>query len=137
MAKQHQPPEFRVDITARHGHVTEHSRDYVTKKASKLLRFNDRISSIQVLMDEPKGDREVEMIVHVDAGATFVAKERAAGLHEAVDLLVEKLEKQIKKDKEKLKDHKVAGGRGVEPGAGSGVEPEETYDDIVRRDLGT
>lgn len=137
MAKQHQPSEFRVDITARHGHVTDHSRDYVTKKASKLVRFNDRITRIQVLMDEPNGDREVEMIVHIDAGATLVAKERAAGLHEAVDLLVEKLERQIKKDKERLKDHKVVGGRGVEPAAGPAGQPEETYDDIVRRDLGT
>lgn len=135
MAKQHQPNEFRVDVTARHGHLSEHSREYVTKKATKLLRFNDRITRIQVLTDDPQGDREVEMIVHVDAGATFVAKERAAGLHEAVDLLVEKMERQIKKDKERLKDHKIDGGRGVGP-AEPLDEPEETYDDVVRKDLG-
>lgn len=131
-----QPRETQIDITARHGHVSDGMRDYAFKKAEKLTRFHDRITRIQVLLDDPKGEREVEMIAHVDAGGTFVARERAGAFHEAVDLLVEKLERQLKKDKERLKDHKIEGGKGVEP-----VEPatpsggEETYEDIMRRKL--
>lgn len=131
-----QPRDTQIEITARHGHISDGMRDYAHKKAEKLTRFHDRITRIQVLLDDPKGEREVEMIAHIEAGGTVVARERAGAFHEAVDLLVEKLERQLKKDKERLKDHKIEGGKGVAPveppAAGKG---EETYDDIVRRKL--
>jgi putative sigma-54 modulation protein len=132
-----QPRELHIDVTARHGHVSDGMREYAVKKAEKLTRFHDRLTRIQIITDDPKGEREVEMIVHVDAGGTMVAKERAGAFHEAVDLLVEKLERQLKKDKEKLKDHKIEGGKGAGPELpppGSGKH-EETYDDVVRRNL--
>jgi len=133
-----QPRAVQFDVTARHGRVSDGMRDYAVKKADKLTRFNDRIHRIQILVDDPKGDCEVEMIVHVDAGGTMVAKERAGAFHEAVDLLVEKLERQIKKDKERLKDHKIAGGKAAvppEPPAEDRSGGDETYEDVVRRGL--
>jgi putative sigma-54 modulation protein len=135
MTKKH-PRDVKIDVTARHGHVTDGMRDYAFKKAEKLTRFHDRINRIQIVLDDPKGEREVEMIVHVESGGTMVAKERAGAFHEAVDLLVEKLEKQLKKDKERLKDHKIGGGKSFadaeRPAAG---KREETYDDVVRKNL--
>jgi putative sigma-54 modulation protein len=128
-----QPRETQIDITARHGNVSEDMREYAIKKAEKLTRFHDRITRIQILLDDPKGEREVEMIAHVDAGGTMVARERAGVFREAVDLLVEKLERQLKKDKERLKDHKIEGGKGVQPA--EPAEPEETYEDVLRRKL--
>jgi putative sigma-54 modulation protein len=131
-----QPRETQIDVTARHGHVSDGIRAYAIKKAEKLTRFHDRITRIQILLDDPKGEREVEMIAHVEAGGTMVARERAGGFHEAVDLLVEKLERQLKRDKERLKDHRVEGGKGLPPGEPSpDGTPEETYDDVVRRKL--
>lgn len=133
-----QPREVQFDVTARHGHVTDGMREYAVKKADKLTRFHDRIQRIQIVLDDPKGESEVEMIVHIEAGGTMVAKERAGVFHEAVDLLVEKLGKQLKKDKERLKDHKIGGGKSaateppMRPAAG---KREETYDDVVRKDL--
>lgn len=128
-----EPREVLIDVTTRHGHISDGMRDYATKKAEKLTRFHDRISRIQVLLDDPKGEREVEMIVHIDSGSTLVGKERAGAFHEAVDLLVEKMERQIKKDKERLKDHKIEGGKGlVPPPPSADAPPDETYDDIMR-----
>src|SRR5688572_22270435 len=125
-----QPRAVQIDVTARHGNVSDGMRDYAVKKADKLTRFHDRIHRIQILLDDPRGEREVEMIVHVDAGGTMVAKERAGAFNEAVDLLVEKLERQLKKDKERLKDHKIEGGKAAPPrqppAPASGSE--ETYD---------
>ncbi|MEZ5963375.1 MAG: ribosome-associated translation inhibitor RaiA [Planctomycetota bacterium] len=131
-----QPRETQIDITARHGHVSDGMRDYALKKAEKLTRFHDRITRIQVLLDDPKGEREVEMIAHIEAGGTLVARERAGAFHEAVDLLVEKLERQLKKDKERMKDHKIEGGKGVIPSEPTpSADSEETYDDVMRRKL--
>lgn len=136
MTKKH-PRELQIDVTARHGHVSDGMREYAVKKAEKLSRFHDRLTRIQIITDDPKGEREVEMIVHVDAGGTFVAKERAGAFHEAVDLLVEKLEKQLKRDKERLKDHKIEGGKSAASDV-KGDAPqkrEETYDEVVRKNL--
>lgn len=135
-----QPREVHIDVTARHGHVSDGMREYAVKKAGKLSRFHDRIKRIQILLDDPKKESEVEMVVHVESGGTMVAKERAGVFHEAVDLLVEKIEKQLKKDKERLKDHKIEGGRAAtakpaRTGKKGESEPEETYDDVVRKNL--
>lgn len=131
-----QPRQTQIDVTARHGHVSDEIRAYALKKAEKLTRFHDRITRIQVLLDDPKGEREVEMIAHVEAGGTMVARERAGAFNEAIDLLVEKLERQLKRDKERLKDHRVEGGKGLPPvDAPTSDTPEETYDDVVRRKL--
>ena len=134
-----QPREVHIDVTARHGAVSDGMRDYAIKKADKLTRFHDRINRIQILLDDPKGECEIEMIVHLEAGGPMVAKERAGAFHEAVDLLVEKLEKQLKKDKERLKDHKIEGGKGAAPppAAKPKKKGEETYDDVVRKNLRT
>jgi len=128
-----QPRETQIDVTARHGHVSDNMRDYAIKKAEKLTRFHDRITRIQILLDDPKGEREIEMIAHVESGGTMVARERAGAFHEAVDLLVEKLERQLKKDKERMKDHKIEGGKGVPPPPAAEGRPEETYDDVRRK----
>ena len=135
-----QPREVHIDVTARHGHVSDGMREYAVKKAEKLTRFHDRIKRIQILLDDPKGETEVEMIAHVESGGTMVAKERAGVFHEAVDLLVEKIEKQLKKDKERLKDHKIEGGKAAaakpaRTGKTGEDKPEETYDDVVRKNL--
>ena len=76
---------------------------------------------------------EVEIIVHVDSGATFVAKEHREHFKSAIDLIVEKMERQLKKDNEKRKHHKgVEGAKGPDPNEPP-PKPEETFDDAVRR----
>lgn len=135
MSKKPSPPDPRIDVTARHGNVSEGMRTYAVQKVSKLNRFHPRISRIQLLLDDPQGEREVELIVHVDNGPLFVAKERAGAFHAAVDVLVDKMERQLKKDKEKHKDHKAESPKGEQPPE-SGGDSEESYEDIVRRDLG-
>ncbi len=132
--------DVSIEVTSRHHHVSDQTREYAADKASKLLRFHNRISRIEIVMDRHKDDREVEMIVHVDSGHTFVARETASGFRSALDPLVSKMERQLKKDKERRKHHK--GGHGhkdqlaPEQTTGSGGD-DESYDDVVKRNLGT
>ena len=136
MTRNHRD-EVSIDVTSRHEPVTDRMRDYAIEKATKLTRFHDRISRIQIIVDGVHDQPEVEMIVHVDSGSTMVAKERQEHFRAAVDLLVDKLERQIKRDKERLKDHhKGASPKTGAPERGDGsADDTETYDDVIRKDL--
>ena len=98
--------QVTVDITSRHGHVSQRMQDYATEKALKLPRFNDQISRIEIIVDGPHESPEVEMVVHIDNHQHLVAQERSDHFNSAIDGLVAKMERQLKKSKEKHKHHK-------------------------------
>lgn len=125
-----------IEVTSRHAPVSERMRTYAAEKVGRLVRFHNRISRMQVVVDGAHDDPTVELIVHVDSGATLVAKEHHEHFKGAVDLIVNKMERQLKKNNGKRKHHKghvaAVDSDGVE---GVVVDGEETYDDAVQNDL--
>ncbi|GJM24339.1 MAG: ribosomal subunit interface protein [Phycisphaerae bacterium] len=102
-----------ISVKARHVEVSNNVRSYAEEKASKLPRFFDRVQTIDVVIDKERDHLSVEMIVHAAGAQTFVAKEVGPDAHACIDLLVDKMERQLTKHKEKLKNHKHS-GRGAE-----------------------
>ena len=124
--------EVQIEVTSRHQHVSEKTRTFAMERARKLTRYNDRVSHIQVLLDERHEDFITEMIVHVDSGSTLVAKERAKGYRTSLDAVLTKLEKQLKRDKERRRNHKHEAARNETRTADVGRDRvEETFDDAV------
>ena len=126
-----------IAVKNRHGHVSAKMEDYAEKKAQRLLRFHTRISRIDVVVDGPHDAPELEMIVQVDGSSSLVAKESNVHFTVAMDQLTEKMERQLVKANRKLKSHKgetplSRTDAGNEPG-----EPEETFDEAVRKKLDT
>lgn len=97
---------MQINITARHLEIPEPLKEYTQNKVEKLLRFHDRISSIDVVMEPQAGNVAVEILVKVDRVHEFVAKEARSEATEAVDWVVDKLERQLTKHKEKQRDHR-------------------------------
>ena len=97
---------MQVRVTGRHVEVTADVRDYVEGKANKLPRFYDRIHGIEVVLDRESEQFTAEMIVHADRKQTFVASETGPDTFALIDMLVDKLERQLKKHKEKNRSHK-------------------------------
>jgi ribosomal subunit interface protein len=126
--------EVQIDVTSRHQQVSEKTRAFAIERAQKLTRYNDRISRIQVLLDEEHNQFTAEVIVHVEAGATLVSRESGDGYRTALDTLMVKIERQLKRDKEKRRSHDHETVRDMQP-AGEVVPAEESYEDIVREDL--
>jgi len=99
-----------VNITGRHVEVTQSLREYVVEKAERLQRFFDRISRAQVTLNV-EGDRHiVEMVLSANRGVTLIGEEVAGDMYSAVDLVVDKLGRQLKKHKDKLKNPRRAKG---------------------------
>ncbi len=97
---------MQIKISARHGHLSEETQDHIRAKAGKLLHFFQRIMMIEVLVDVKDDEKFVEFLVSAEHKHDFVASERNKDLLAAVDLVLAKLEGQIRKYKEKVQDHR-------------------------------
>jgi len=128
-----------IEFKGRHDHITERMQAHAAKKLARLSRYGDRLVRIEVVADHAHKNPEVELIAHQRRGSPLVAKERGTSFSSTIDLLVDKLEAQLRKQKEILRDHKSAGAKGVRARStrrGKGrVAEEETYEDVVRKSL--
>ncbi len=82
--------------------------DFISKKTSKLDTFHDKILNGEVFLridnDSQQENKIVEIKINVP-GHHFFAKEKAKTFEAATDEVVETLKNQIKKYKEKTKEH--------------------------------
>lgn len=97
---------MRVVVTGRHVEVPDEVRDYIEKKADKLPRFYDRIHDVEVVLGHESEQFTIEIIVRVDNKHTFVASEVGSDTFVLVDSIMDKIERQLNKHKEKVRNHK-------------------------------
>lgn len=106
-----------IQVIGRHVDVPDDVADYAREKASKLPRFYDRIHKIDFVLDHEGEQFTAEMIVRVDQKNTFVASDTGPDTFALIDLVVDKIERQLVKHKEKNRNHKRDGkpDLGIEP----------------------
>src|SRR3954447_18326559 len=93
---------MQLTVTGHHIDVTEALRNYVDKRLAKLERHFDNMTDIHCVLTVEKLRHKAEATVHV-GGGTIHADSIEENMHAALDLLVGKVERQVKKFKEKLK----------------------------------
>lgn len=97
---------MQVSISARHGQLSEASREKIAAKFEKLSRIFERLTAIAVTVDlQNREALVVEVLVSAEHKHDFIAREQAEELMTAVDEAVHKLEQQLRKYKEKVQDH--------------------------------
>jgi putative sigma-54 modulation protein len=79
-------------------------RSYVNDKMERVERHFDSVSNIHVILSVEKLRQKAEATVNV-RGATLYADTTDGDMYAAIDLLTDKLDRQIIKHKEKSKDH--------------------------------
>jgi putative sigma-54 modulation protein len=114
-----------IKISARHGHVSDATQQFIREKAQKLLRIFERLTMIEVTVDLRNGDQAVEFVVQAEHKHDFVARERAGDILAAVDLVMAKLEGQLRRYKEKIQDHRRRPSVGDVSAAPAVEEPGE------------
>jgi len=92
---------LQIQVRGRNVEVTSALKDYVDKRVGKLVRYLDGISEAQVTLTVEKGSHRVEVTIPIN-GMILRGEEKTQDMYAAVDLVVEKLEKQIRKYKGKL-----------------------------------
>ena len=93
-----------INLTGRHVEVTDALKDYVNSKFSKLERHFDQINNVHVILDVEKLIQKAEATLHVNGGELFATSEHS-DMYAAIDGLIDKLDRQVIKHKEKLKNH--------------------------------
>ena len=116
---------MQIKISARHGHLSEPTQQFIREKAEKLLRFFERLTSIEVTVDLKNETKQVEILVSAEHKHDFVARERNNDILAAVDLVVDKLEGQLRKYKEKVQDRRRTPSAGDVAGAPAPTESGE------------
>jgi putative sigma-54 modulation protein len=96
----------QIKISARHGQLSDATQDFIREKAEKLLRFFERLTLIEVTVDLKNEMPAVEMLVSAEHKHDFVAHEKNSDILAAVDAVVDKLEGQLRRYKEKVQDHR-------------------------------
>ncbi|OJZ17018.1 MAG: ribosomal subunit interface protein [Thiobacillus sp. 65-29] len=101
---------MNLTISGHHLEVTPAIRDYVSEKLDRVKRHFDHLIAISVIMQVEKLVHRVEATLHVK-GHDFHAHSEDGNMYAAIDLLADKLDRQIVKYKEKISDvHQSAGG---------------------------
>ncbi len=94
---------MQISISGHHIEVTEAMRAYVLEKFEKLERHFEHITSIHVILEVEKNRQTAEATIHIKGGELF-ANSTSEDLYAAIDMLIDKLDRQILKHKEKNLD---------------------------------
>ena len=97
-------------VRGRNMEVTPALKDYVEKRVGKIAKYFDKVGEIQVLLTVSKGRHTVEVTVPIDNGFVLRGEEATMDMYTSIDLVVEKLERQIHKQKTKLARRFRGGG---------------------------
>ncbi|HEX5269730.1 MAG TPA: ribosome-associated translation inhibitor RaiA [Gemmataceae bacterium] len=116
---------MQIKISARHGHLSEASQQFIREKAEKLTRLFERLTMIEVTVDLKEGQSWVEFLVKSEHKHDFVAHESHPDLLAAVDLALGKLEMQVRRHKEKIQDRRRTPSAGEVAGAPPAAEAGE------------
>jgi putative sigma-54 modulation protein len=110
---------MQISLTGHHIDITEALRNYVDSKFERLERHFDHVTNVHVILTVEKVRQKAEATVHVN-GADIFADSTEEDMYAAIDGLVDKLDRQVKKHKEKITNHRGNGrAKGMEP-----IEPE-------------
>ena len=116
---------MQIKISARHGHLSEATQQFIREKAEKLLHLFSRLTMIDVTVDLKNEQTVVEFNVSAEHKHDFVAREQNKDILAAVDLVMAKLEGQLRRYKEKLQDRRRTPSAGEVAGAPPQPETDE------------
>ena len=95
---------MQLNLTGHHLDITPALRDYVNTKMSRIERHFDHVTDIHCVLSVEKLRHRAEATIKVAGGKLF-ADSTQEDMYAAIDGMIDKLDRQVKKHKEKLTDH--------------------------------
>ena len=97
-----------VTVTGKHIEITDAIRLHAEEKVAKLPRYYDSITQIEVVLEGNEGSGQcVEILVHAEHNDLLIAKETGTDTYTCIDVAVHKMERQLRKAKDKQRGHKA------------------------------
>lgn len=100
---------MQLNLTGHHVEITDSLRDYVTTKLDKLERHFDQVTNVHVILGVEKLRQKAEAKIHIKGNQLFAESENE-DMYASIDSMIDKLDRQIRKHKEKVTDHHQQNG---------------------------
>lgn len=91
---------MNIKVTGRNIEITDSIREYVEKRAEKLEKFEGKNTELNAVCSVEREEQIVEVQVKYE-GEFIRIEERNADLYASIDLALDKVERQMRKEKEK------------------------------------
>ena len=98
---------MQLKVTGHHVEVTPPLREYVRKKLDRVLRHFERVVDVHCVLTVEELEHKAEATLAV-SGAVIHADAKHDDMYAAIDALADKLDRMIRKHKEKISDHHAA-----------------------------
>jgi putative sigma-54 modulation protein len=98
---------MQLSVTGHHVEITPALRSYVDKKLERLLRHSGHVIDAHCVLTVEKLMQRAEATLHL-RGETVHALAEDENMYAAIDALTDKLERLVRKHKEKITDHHAA-----------------------------
>jgi putative sigma-54 modulation protein len=98
---------MQLTLTGHHVDVTPALRGYVEKKMERVVRHFDQVIDVRCVLTVEKLEHKAEATLGV-SGAVIHADAIDGDMYAAIDALADKLDRRMRKHKEKLTDHHAA-----------------------------
>ena len=103
---------MKTSVTFRHMEPSEALKSYVQEKTARLTKYVDKPLESNVTLKVEKFRQIAEVVINAN-GIRIAGEESHEDMYAAVDLVMEKIERQIKKYKSKIRRHKPSPGREI------------------------
>lgn len=95
---------MQLNVSGHHVEVTPALKAYVEKKLDRIVRHSDHVIDVHCILTVEKLEQRAEATVNL-SGSQIHANATDANMYAAIDSLADKLDRSVKKHKEKLTSH--------------------------------
>jgi len=97
---------MQLNLSGHHLDITTSIRQHTSDKLTKIKHHFDNVMNVNMILEVQKDLQKAEATIHV-SGADLFAKAQSNDMYVSIDQLINKLDSQIIKHKEKLHNHRA------------------------------
>jgi len=97
---------MEITVTFRHLEPNEALKLYVHDKVSRIAKYLTKVTEVSVILSQEKRSNIAEVIVNVNRAQITAKETNEDNMYTAIDLVMDKIERQAKKHKDKITSHK-------------------------------
>jgi ribosomal subunit interface protein len=99
--------DMRIQIVARHCEVPASIRERAHEQLPKLVKYDPRLSSAEVIFQEERHVKRVEGVLTVDGGGPVVARSEGGEFRGALDGMLSRLARILRRRRSQVMDHQA------------------------------
>jgi putative sigma-54 modulation protein len=97
---------MKINITGRHFDLSDAITEYVNEKLDRLERVFNGVTEVEILLKGEDRTLHCEIIMHISNKPNIVIDVADDSMYAAIDLAIDKAQRQLRKHKEKLRSHR-------------------------------